>query len=167
MSRLDPIPALSRLTLQLAEADQVEAGYLALGAAAEEMFSPLLFSIMLHDAEAGWNLRVHSSQPEIYPPGGRKPVQDTPWTRRLFQQGKPWLSVDVAAIRATFADHVLIEALGCGCAMNLPVRWRGRTLGTLNVLAEEGRYTPGDLAPGRVLAALALPVLQEARRQHG
>ncbi|MCO6417732.1 GAF domain-containing protein [Siccirubricoccus sp. KC 17139] len=161
------MPVLACLAQRLAGIERLEQGYAALAEAAAAILAPRLFSIMLHDAAEGWNLRLHSSQPEVYPPGGRKPVRDTEWTRQLFRRGEPWFCADVAAIRATFPDHALIESLGCGCAMNLPARWRGRTLGTVNLLAEEGRYAAGDIVPGLVLAGLAVPLLQEARRRLG
>ena len=43
--------------------------------------------------------------------------------------------------------------------MNIPIRFRGQVLGTMNLSHEAGRFTPGMIAPGRILAALLVPLL--------
>jgi len=62
-------------------------------------------------------------------------------------------------VRAAFADYELIFSLGIGAIMNVPVRFRGRSLGTMNICAEAGRFTEADRAPGRLLAGLLVPGL--------
>lgn len=164
MSRPDPLPPLLSLVAALGAEGSSDRGFAALEAAAGAMFGYRLFSIMQHDAEGGWNARVYSNQPEAYPVGGRKPVRDTAWARQLFTLGDPWLCRDAEEIRATFPDHALIASLGCAAGLNLPVRWQGRTLGTLNLFHQTGWYDAEDLPAGRLLAGLAVPVLV-GRRQ--
>lgn len=159
MKRPDALPMLADLANDLAAAPSVGAAILVLQRGAGTLLGHRLFSVMRHDAAGGWNARIHSSQPRHYPAGGRKPVQPGPWAECLFRRGEPWLCRDLAAVRATFPDHALIEALGCGAALNLPVRWQGRTLGTVNLLDAEGSYGPEDVPAGVVLAGLAAPVL--------
>jgi len=60
-------------------------------------------------------------------------------------------------VRAVFFDHALIASLGCGSVLNVPVVWDGRSLGTINLLHEEGWYDASDAALGLVFAALAVP----------
>jgi hypothetical protein len=43
--------------------------------------------------------------------------------------------------------------------LNLPVRWRGQTLGTLNLLHKAGWYSEADIATTRLFAHLALPAM--------
>ncbi len=43
-------------------------------------------------------------------------------------------------IRWAFPDHALIESLGCGSCINIPVIAFGRMLGTMNVLDRENAY---------------------------
>lgn len=159
MNRPDALPLLSDIANDLAAAETPLAAIMVLQRGAAALLGHRLFSVMRHDAAGGWNARIHSSQPDAYPVGGRKPVQPGPWAECLFRRGEPWLCRDRAALRATFPDHALIESLGCGAALNLPVRSNGRTLGTVNLLDAEGRYGPEDLPVGIVLAGLAVPVL--------
>ena len=49
--------------------------------------------------------------------------------------------------------------MGLGSALNLPVRWQGRTLGALNLLHEAGWYSEADIPTGQIFAALAVPAL--------
>jgi hypothetical protein len=41
----------------------------------------------------------------------------------------------------------------------VPIRFRGRSLGTMNICAEAGRFTNADRAPGQLLAGLLVPSL--------
>jgi hypothetical protein len=59
----------------------------------------------------------------------------------------------------TFADSELIFHLGIGAIMNVPIRFRGRSLGTLNLWHEAGWFEAADAAPGRLLAGLLVPML--------
>lgn len=162
MHRPDPLPHLAALVDALAEADQPIAGFVALEVALGRLIGHRLFTILLHDAEAGCNARVHSSNPAYYPPGGRKVLAETPWTHHVMRLGQPWIGRDQAAIAANFRDHALIHSLGCDSVINLPVRWRGRTIGTLNLLHQAGWYDAADAGIGRQVTGLAIPVLLAA-----
>ena len=56
-----------------------------------------------------------------------------------------------------FFDYELIWSLGCESVLNMPVRWAGQTLGTLNLLHRAGHYDESHLPQVRLLAALAVP----------
>jgi hypothetical protein len=58
-----------------------------------------------------------------------------------------------------FSDHELIVSLGCESVLNMPVRWRGRTLGSLNLLHEAGWYGEDDAVACLPFAQLTLPAL--------
>jgi GAF domain-containing protein len=118
-----------------------------------------LFTIMRHDAAAGRNARIHSSHPLEYPVGGAKPLRPSAWTQQLLVEGRPFISENADAIRATFADHATILALGCESVLNLPVLWNGRVLGTVNLLHRTGHYVPHHARIGMALAAWAAPAL--------
>ena len=165
MTRIDPAHFVAQAAAALAAPDQPRASFLALQSAMGACIGHRLFTIMRHDAAAGCNERVHSSLPEAWPVGGRKPVRwDHPWTERLLRRGEAWTGEGEAAMRWAYPDHALIAAHGLTTAMNLPVRWAGGTLGALNLLRrEEGAYGEADLALGTVFAALAVPALLAAR----
>jgi hypothetical protein len=62
-------------------------------------------------------------------------------------------------VRAAFADYKVIFSLGIGAIMNVPVRFRSRSLGTMNICSEPGWFTEADYAPGRLMATLLAPPL--------
>ncbi len=153
---------LHRLVMAQALPGQPQPVFLALSDALQQAIGHRLFSVMRHDAGAGLNTRLHSSNPTAYPAGGVKPVVDSPWTRHLLRQGLPFIGDDAAAIRANFADHEMILALGCESVLNLPVRWDGRVLGTVNLLHGPGHFTAEHARLGLALAAFAAPALLAA-----
>jgi hypothetical protein len=51
----------------------------------------------------------------------------------------------------------LIWALGCEGAINVPVRWCGKTLGTLNLLHEANYYSEEHASSIRLIGQLSLP----------
>lgn len=160
MSRSDPVPALRRVAAAQAAGAQPATLFGALEAALGEAVGHRLFTVMRHDAAGGRNGRVHSSDAASYPVSGCKPVNWAhPWTRRVLVEGQPWIGRDAADIAWAFPDHERIAALGLASAMNLPVRWAGRTLGTVNLLHEAGHFTEADAELGLVFAAFAAPAL--------
>lgn len=125
-----------------------------------EAFGHRLFTIMRHDSEAGRNRRVHSSDPVSYPVSGYKPVNwDHPWTKRVLVDGLPWIGRSATDIAWAYPDHNKIASLGLASSLNLPVRWSGRTLGTVNLLHAAGHYGEADAEICLVFAALAAPAL--------
>ena len=86
MSRPDPLPHFARLAAALAAEDQPAAGFAALDAAPGAAIGHRLFTILLHDAAAGFNARVYSNQPVAYPLGGRKPITDSGWMQQVIRR---------------------------------------------------------------------------------
>ena len=101
--------------------------------------------------------RYYTNQPAAYPVGGRKPFNETAWSRRLFGERRPYIGYTADDIRNVFFDHALIASLGCDSVLNIPVAYDGRVLGTLNLLHEARWYDEADAAPGLLFAALAVP----------
>jgi hypothetical protein len=118
-----------------------------------------LFTIMRLHAGAQEVERLYSSLPDAYPISGRKPKQGTPWGEQVLDRGEIFIANSPDEVRAAFADHELIFSLGIGAIMNVPVRYRGRSLGTMNVCSEAGWFSDADLAPSWLLAALLVPPL--------
>ena len=163
MTSTDPLPLLARAAAALAQPDQPGALFHALQAAMNEAIGHRLFTIMRHDAGAGRNRRAHSSDPSAYPVSGYKPVNwDHPWTRRVLVNGTPWIGAGPAEIAWAYPDQEKIAAMGLTAAMNLPVRWAGSTLGTVNLLRDATPFTEADAATGAIFASLAVPALLAA-----
>ncbi|MDU0288584.1 GAF domain-containing protein [Saccharothrix longispora] len=124
-----------------------------------------LFTVLAWVPERRALRRVHSSHPDRYPVGGEKTVEvAAAWLERCIEGAEPFFGRDAAAVREVFADHELIESLGCGSIVNVPVvdERDGRVLGVLNILDAEGAYDDGSVAAAQALAPLAVPALREA-----
>ena len=119
-----------------------------------------LFTVLLVDLPDV--VRVHSSNPEDYAVTGRKRMGPTPWGAHVIEDGKSWLGLTSRDLEWAFPDHALIASLGCGCCINIPVRHDGRTIGTLNLLDAEGRYTPDLLTRAEKYADQFVPLLSAA-----
>jgi GAF domain-containing protein len=123
-----------------------------------------LFTIMRLHTDSQEVERLYSSLPDAYPVSGRKPKQGTPWGAQVLDRGEIFIANTPDEVRAAFADYELIFSLGVGAIMNVPIRFRGRSLGTMNICAEAGRFSEADHAPGRLLAGLLVPPLLGACR---
>lgn len=120
-----------------------------------------LFTVLAWVPERRALRRVHSSHPEQYPVGGEKTVEVAQgWLARCVEGREPYLGRDRAAVREIFADHELIESLGCGSVINVPVVHGEEVLGVLNILDAEGSYDENSVAVARSLAPLAVPALR-------
>ena len=122
-----------------------------------------LFTVLAWVPERRALRRVHSSHPEQYPVGGEKTVEVAQgWLARCIEGRQPYFGEDRAAVREIFADHELIESLGCGSIINVPVVDGEEVLGVLNILDAEGSYNEESVAAARTLAPSAVPALRAA-----
>ena len=102
--------------------------------------------------------RIHTSHPVEYPLAGRKPMGPTPWGKHVIEDLQPWNGQTMADIRWAFPDHALIESLGCGSCINIPVIAFGKVIGTMNVLDREHAYDDMTVQDLSLFApVLALP----------
>ena len=77
----------------------------------------------------------------------------------MLDRGEVFIAADAEGVRAAFSDHALLSRLGISAIMNIPIRLRGRVLGTMNLSHEAGHFTPDMIEPGRILAGLLVPLL--------
>ncbi len=146
----------------LAEPGQPETLYRALEAETQRLVGHRLFTLLYVDGPDV--ARVWSSHPAEYPTSGRKTMGETPWGAQVLRQGLPYLGADKAGIRWAFYDHALIESMGLGSVINLPVRYNGETIGTFNLLDVEHHYDQAALERVLPLAPLLVAAFLEARR---
>src|ERR1041384_6456831 len=109
------------------------AGYAAVDDLAQRAIGHRLFTVMRYLPETVEVERLYSSNPSDYPPGGRKPKQGTPWGDVVLDRGEVFIAADAEGVRAAFSDHALLARLGISSIMNIPIRFRGRVLGTMNL----------------------------------
>ena len=98
--------------------------------------------------------RLYTNMPKEYPVGGFKPVTESEWHKRVVGEGRPWVGYTYEDVKWAFFDHELIRSLGCESAINQPVVYAGRVLGTMNLLA--GAYKESDAARLEPYAALLI-----------
>ena len=78
----------------------------------------------------------------------------------MLDRGEIFIANTSEAVERAFADHALIFSLGIGAIMNVPIRFRGRSLGTMNICSEAGWFSEADKAPG---AQVDAPLFEPAR----
>jgi hypothetical protein len=165
MPRPDAAPHIAAVLAAQAGVPQPEATFAAIDRALAATTGHILFTMLIHHPGLRENERYYTNMPNAYPIGGRKPMHDSPWVRRVIQAGEPYLGRTREDIRAVFFDYELIWSLGCESVINMPVRWGGQTLGTVNLLHKAGWYEESDFANVRLFAQLALPAMMMISRR--
>jgi hypothetical protein len=145
------------------EAGQPRAVFEAVEALAQRLVGHKLFTLLYVDGEEV--ARIYSTRPQEYPVSGRKPMGRTPWGDLVLHQRQPCLSRDKAGIRWAFFDHALIESMGLGSCINIPVVYDGECIGTMNLLDAEFHYDDTHVRQVAPLAPLLVPAFLEARRK--
>jgi transcriptional regulator with GAF, ATPase, and Fis domain len=153
------LPLLSDVVQAHADTRQPTATLEAIDKAVAATIGHRLFTVFAYHRGAGESERVYTNMPEAYPVGGRKPVTDSPWMQQVLWRGEPYIGRNADDIRDVFFDHELILSLGCHSVLNVPIRWRGQTVGTLNLLHQENWYDTDHVGSAQVFAQLALPAL--------
>jgi GAF domain-containing protein len=153
---LADLAALADLSASAHETGEL---YAAVDALVQIVIGHRLFTI-LRVHEAGMEVeRVYSSNTAAYPVGGRKKKQGTPWSRIVLDRGDVFVARTPEEVRGAFDDHALIFSLGIGSIMNVPIGYRGRRLGTMNISHEAGWFRDPDATAGRLIASALVPAL--------
>lgn len=156
-----------RILAAHADRDQPGATFRAIDEALAAEPGHILFTVLVHHPALRQSERFYSNQPAAYPIGGRKPVTNSPWMQQVVHGGEPYIGNTQADIAAHFFDHALIHSLGCDAILNMPMRWQGETMGTLNLCHQAGHYNESHLSRVRLIAQLALPALLLISRAAG
>lgn len=143
----------------LAGPRQPEATFAALDAALQQAVGHRFLTVLLYRRDEGVAERLYSSRPDLYPAQGRKAFAEAPIQRRVAETAAPYIGRDAEDIRRDFPDHAKIFALDCESILNMPVVWRGRALGQVNLLHAAGHYGPAQLPLVRPLVQMAIPAL--------
>lgn len=157
--RATVIPALDALARAHGDAAQPQALFAAADRALAAEIGHRLFTVLSYDPRTALATRLYSNLPDAYPAGGSKALAPGPWTETVLDRGEPYIGRTPTDLRAVFSDHALIASLDCQSVLNMPIRWRGRTVGSLNLLHAAHWYGPEDAAACRPYAQLVLPAL--------
>jgi GAF domain-containing protein len=153
----------SKLLPQLAKSGQPDTMFRALEATTKTLVGHELFTLLYVDDDEV--ARIYSNRPLEYPVSGRKPMGPTPWGALVLKGGKPFFGPDREAIRWAFFDHALIESMGLGSVINVPVLYNGNTIGTINLLAPERHFREEHVPLLESLAPLLVPAFLNARSE--
>lgn len=105
-----------------------------------------LFTVTQLDEEKALFARVYTSHPVEYPVSGTKPMEKDGWYDTTIAGRRTFVANTPPEFAKYFFDHALIVSLGLGSCINVPVTDGRRVLGTVNILAEAGHFTPEKLA---------------------
>lgn len=137
--------ALRAFETRLASFTEPQALGQALHELADAVVGTTLTTMTVFNHEKDYVRRVYSSNVSAYPVLGTKPMVRDAAFLSMQAERTVYSANSVEAMRPDFPDLDLIVSLGCGAAINMPVAVGGELIGTLNLLAEEGRYTPERL----------------------
>jgi transcriptional regulator with GAF, ATPase, and Fis domain len=155
----DAAAALQRAARAVREAPNPQAALAAIGAEMDRLIGSVMFTFLRFDMERFEMERMYCTQSERYPIGARKPMRSGPWAQRVIDEGAVFIAADAEALRATFADHLALAQMGCSASMCVPVRYLGRTLGTMNLNGVAGTYDEAAATLAQPFATLAVPAL--------
>jgi hypothetical protein len=124
-----------------------------------------LFTVTALDEAAGLARRVYTSHPVEYPVSGTKPLTKDGWHETTIVRRQTFVANTPPEFAKYFFDHELIVSLGLGSCVNIPVHNGGPVLGTVNLLAEAGHFTPDRLSAYEALIAAAQSALCDALPQ--
>jgi GAF domain-containing protein len=152
---LQDVAHIMALTANAAPAE----AYGAIDALAKRVFDHRLFTVTRSLLDTMEVERAYSSNPAVYPVGGRKQKQNTPWGEQVLDRGEILFCHSPAEIERVFADHVVILGLGVTSMINVPVLFAGRSIATMNMSHAEDRFQEEDIPVMIMLAALLLPLV--------
>jgi len=104
--------------------------------------------------------RLFSSNPEAYPPGGRKQKKGTTWGQHVLIDQQIFIGEGTEAIRQSFDDHETIARLGLQSVMNIPIVGDAGCLATLNILMKHPQVKPEHIHIAQQLGGLLLSGLR-------
>jgi GAF domain-containing protein len=150
---------LSLLAETLRDSDQPLRICQALERVSGEIIGHRLFTVMRFDSSRSEVQRIHTNRPSDYPVGGRKQKNETAWADQVLGDMKVFRGTSAADIQSAFEDHETILGLGLGSVLNIPIVFKGRCVGTMNLLHQTGWYLPDDERIGLLLGAFLVPAL--------
>lgn len=109
----------------------------------------VLCTVLIFTHEGSRMLRAYSSHPREYPVGGSKDVAtevSPAWIATTRDSSGIFVVQTNKEIAEVFGDSDLIESLGCGSIVNVPLnRPDGSNWATVNILGPERAFSPKDI----------------------
>jgi len=153
----DPLPHIKKLAAAVRLPDQPIATFRALDAAMDAVIGHTYITVLLYHLDLQEIERFYSSKLDAYPLSGRKDVPENEWTEKLLINQECFIGYNANDIKKYFFDYELIHSLGCDAILNVPVVYDGITIGTINLVHEEGWYEEGDTEIALTIASISAP----------
>lgn len=102
-------------------------------------------------------VRVYTSMPQVYRPGGISAGLGADWIEQCVVRQQSYRADDL--LSDAFEHHDTLTGLRLGAAINAVVVSEGRFLGCLNLLDNPGKYTDENLAEADAVAAELAEIL--------
>jgi hypothetical protein len=99
--------------------------------------------------------RFFSSEGERYPVNGTKRKTLTPWTERLFLQGRVFVGEGADVLARHFDDFEQMRPRGLQSVINVPLLQGRLCYATFNVFGTRARWLPHEILGIRLLALAA------------
>lgn len=121
-----------------------------------------LFTVTIQDEARDLCWRAYSSMLREYPVSGTKPLTRDGWYDQCITGQRTFVANTPPEFALYFFDHELITSLGLGSCINIPFVEGGAVLGTVNLLAEAGHFTPEKVAAYEALVQADHAALAQA-----
>ncbi|CAB3674797.1 GAF domain-containing protein [Achromobacter piechaudii] len=135
-----------------------DAQWQAVSALLAEAFGHQLFTALLYLEEQRLMKRLYTSDESISPLGGFKATGNGPWSRHVLEQGQMYVASNEDDVRTVFSEAPMLIERGLQSAFNIPVRYQGRVVGSLNMLAGRHAYDGVDRELAAVIAGMCAPI---------
>lgn len=130
-----------------------------IGEGLNRLIGSRMFTFLRFDMERFEMERLHCTRADLYPIGARKPMRRGPWAQTVIDRGEVFIASGDEQMRAIFGDYAALAAMGVTSSMCVPVRHQGRSLGTMNLNGDAGRYGAREAALAQPFATLAVSAL--------
>lgn len=99
--------------------------------------------------------RIGTSDPKHFPVGGFDPIDDAPWSRRIYGDKLPIIGNSPAEMAVYIPETADLEKLGYYSTLCMPIVIAGEARGTVNLLGDAGIFTPDLISALNSLLPLA------------
>jgi len=116
-----------------------------------------LITFTVIDNKLNFCERIYSNNNKIYPILGQKKMPKNIWSKKVLKNKKHFLCKNKKDIKKIYYDYETIFSLGCGSIINLLVLFKGKPIGTINILHKENHYSMNDLKKIDFLITYLIP----------
>jgi len=167
MDNAQRIDLIARAARDVGKATSSAESLRVIEALAASLIGHRMFTALLYHPDTQETERFYTNQMDKYPLRGRKPPRRDRWSKTVIDRGEIFLLSSAQDVKDNFVDAATLLGLGIGSGMCLPIRFRDRTLGTINVLAGDGVVSERHSSIGHIIAALAVPTFEAEQRALG